>query len=128
MLIKISLCVVCTIVLLGCAKTGTTNNSNSTSNANKATTAASPAAATTASAGEKIGVPECDEFIAAYDACVSSKVPETARAQYKTAIAQWRSSWSKLAANPNTKATLAAACKQSAESARASMKSYGCTF
>jgi len=128
MLIKISLCVVCTIVLIGCAKTETSNNSNSTSNANKATTAASPAAATTASAGEKIGVPECDEFIAAYDACVSSKVPETARAQYKTAIAQWRSSWSKLAANPNTKATLAAACKQSAESARASMKSYGCTF
>jgi hypothetical protein len=129
MLIKISLCVVCTIVLIGCAKTGTTNNSNSTtSNANKAATAASPASATTASAGEKIGVPECDEFIAAYDACVSSKVPETARAQYKTAIAQWRSSWSKLAANPNTKATLAAACKQSAESARASMKSYGCTF
>lgn len=130
MLIKISLCVVCTIVLIGCAKTETTNNSNSTtSNANRAATAAaSPAAATTASAGEKIGVPECDEFIAAYDACVSSKVPETARAQYKTAIAQWRSSWSKLAANPNTKATLAAACKQSAESARASMKSYGCTF
>ena len=128
MLIKISLCVVCTIVLIGCAKTGTTNNSNSTSNANKAATAASPASATTATAGEKIGVPECDEFIAAYDACVSSKVPETARAQYKTAIAQWRSSWSKLAANPNTKATLAAACKQSAESARASMKSYGCTF
>ena len=129
MLIKISLCVVCTIVLIGCAKTGTTNNSNSTSNANKAATAAaSPAAPTTASAGEKIGVPECDEFIAAYDACVSSKVPESARAQYKTAIAQWRSSWSKLAANPNTKATLAAACKQSAESARASMKSYGCTF
>ena len=128
MLIKISLCLVCTIVLIGCAKTEPTNNSNSTSNANKAATAASPATATTASAGEKIGVPECDDFIAAYDACVSSKVPETARAQYKTAIAQWRSSWSKLAANPNTKATLAAACKQSAESARASMKSYGCTF
>ncbi|HEX9629190.1 MAG TPA: hypothetical protein VF961_04160 [Pyrinomonadaceae bacterium] len=73
-------------------------------------------------------MPECDEFIAAYDACVSSKVPEAARAQYKTAIEQWRSSWRKLAANPNTKATLAAACKQSAESARASMKSYGCTF
>jgi hypothetical protein len=128
MLIKISLCVICTIVLIGCAKTETANNSSSTGNSNKAATAAaSPATATTA-AGEKIGVPECDDFIAAYDACVSSKVPESARAQYKTAIAQWRSSWSKLAANPNTKATLAAACKQSAESARASMKSYGCTF
>ena len=129
MLVKISLCVVCTIVLIGCTKTETANNSSSTGNANKAATAAaSPAKATTATAGEKIGVPECDEFIAAYDACVSSKVPEAARAQYKTAIEQWRSSWSKLAANPNTKATLAAACKQSAESARASMKSYGCTF
>ena len=129
MLLKISLCVVCTIVLIGCAKTETANNSNSTGNTNKAATAAaSPATATNATAGEKIGVPECDEFIAAYDACVSSKVPEAARAQYKTAIEQWRSSWSKLAANPNTKATLAAACKQSAESARASMKSYGCTF
>ena len=129
MLLKISLCVICTIVLIGCAKTETANNSSSTANTNKAATAAaSPATATTATAGEKIGVPECDEFIAAYDACVSSKVPEAARAQYKTAIEQWRSSWSKLAANPNTKATLAAACKQSAESARASMKSYGCTF
>jgi hypothetical protein len=129
MLIKISLCVICTIVLIGCSKTEPNNSSSTTGNSNKAATAAaSPATATTATAGEKIGVPECDDFIAAYDACVSSKVPEAARAQYKTAIAQWRSSWSKLAANPNTKATLAAACKQSAESARASMKSYGCTF
>jgi hypothetical protein len=132
MLIKISLllCLLCTIVLIGCSKTGPANNSSSTTgNSNKsATAAASPVSAAPATAGEKIGVPECDEFIAAYDACVSSKVPEAARAQYKTAIEQWRSSWSKLAANPNTKATLAAACKQSAESARASMKSYGCTF
>jgi len=73
-------------------------------------------------------VPECDQFIAAYDACVSSKVPEAQRAQYKTAVEQWRSSWRKLAGNPTTKATLASACKQSAESARASMKTYGCTF
>src|SRR6476620_7353880 len=106
------LAVLCTAILIGCNKTA----------------ASTPATTAPVAAGEKIGVPECDDFIAAYDACVSSKVPETARAQYKTAIAQWRSSWSKLAANPNTKATLAAACKQSAESARASMKSYGCTF
>ncbi len=129
MLTKISLLLgsVCIIVLIGCSKTENTNSNTTTANANKAATTTAPRA-TTAAAGEKIGVPECDEFIAAYDACVSSKVPETARAQYKTAIAQWRSSWSKLAANPTTKATLAAACKQSAESARASMKSYGCTF
>jgi len=126
--ISLFLCIACTIVLVGCAKSETPTNINSatTANANKAATSTAPSTATTA--GEKIGVPECDSFIAAYDACVSDKVPEAARAQYKTAIAQWRSSWSKLAANPQTKASLAAACKQSAESARASMKTYGCTF
>lgn len=123
------LCIVCAILLVGCAKSDTTNESATTANANKATSSTTPAKATTATtAGEKIGVPECDAFIAAYDACVSDKVPEAARAQYKTAIAQWRSSWSKLAENPQTKGSLAAACKQSAESARASMKTYGCTF
>jgi hypothetical protein len=124
------LCVICTLVLVGCAKTEpSTNNGPATAaNANKATAAATPATATVVPAGEKIGVPECDDFIAAYDACVSSKVPEVARAQYKSSIEQWRSSWRKLAENPQTKATLAAACKQSAESARTSMKTYGCTF
>jgi hypothetical protein len=102
--------------------------SATTANANKAATTTPAKASTTATAAEKIGVPECDEFIAAYDACVSSKVPEAARAQCKASIEQWRSSWRKLAENPSTKATLAAACKQSAAAARASMKTYGCTF
>jgi hypothetical protein len=117
------------IVLVGCSKTETNTNSGATTNSNKPATATTPASTTAATAsGEKIGVPECDDFIAAYDACVSSKVPEVARAQYKTAVEQWRASWKKLADNPATKGTLAAACKQSAESARASMKTYGCTF
>jgi len=124
------ICIVCAIVLVGCSKSATSTNSPSatTANANKAATSTAPATTTAANTGQKIGVPECDEFIAAYDACVSSKVPEIARAQYKATIAQWRSSWSKLAENPKTKPTLAAACKQSAEQARASMKTYGCTF
>ena len=131
MLSKLSLflCVVFAIVLVGCSKSETnTNGGATTGNSNKAATATTPASTTASTAGEKIGVPECDEFIAAYDACVSSKVPEVARAQYKTAIAQWRASWKKLADNPQTKPTLAAACKQSADQARTSMKTYGCTF
>ncbi len=124
--VLLSLCVVCALLLVACSKTQNSNNTSTPATSSTSPKTAAPATASTS--GEKIGVPECDEFIAAYDACVSSKVPEAARAQYKTAIEQWRSSWRKLAANPNTKATLAAACKQSAESARASMKSYGCTF
>ena len=131
MLPKVSLllCVLCIVVLVGCATTEpTTNTATATpANANKAATSASPTAVLVP-AGDKIGVPECDDFIAAYDACVSSKVPEAARAQYKSSIEQWRSSWRKLSENPQTRASLAAACKQSAESARTSMKTYGCTF
>lgn len=125
------LCLVCAIVLTGCSKSEPTNAANATGgNANKATTATTPTttAPTTASAGEKIGVPECDEYLTNYDACVSSKVPEVARAQYKTAIEQTRASWRKLAENPQTKATLAAACKTAAEQSRTAMKSYNCTF
>jgi hypothetical protein len=128
MLTKVTLflCVVCALVLVGCAKTETNSNSNTNTAATKTTTPASTTA-TTASA-DKIGVPECDEYIAAYDACVSGKVPEVARAQYKAAFDQLRTSWKKLAANPQTKTSLAAACKQATEQARTAMKTYNCTF
>jgi hypothetical protein len=128
---KISLifCLACALFITACAKSDTTTNRQGVTNANenKAVTATTPAS-TTVAGGEKIGVPECDDFIAAYEACVSGKVPEAARAQYKAGIEQWRASWHKLAQNPTTKASLVAVCKQSAESARASMKTYGCTF
>jgi len=116
------------LLLVACGKTEVSVNQNSSASpATKASPASTPATMA-ATAGDKIGVPDCDEFIAAYDACVSSKVPETARAQYKTSIEQWRKSWHQLATNPNTKASLAQACKTAAEQARVSMKSYNCTF
>jgi hypothetical protein len=120
------LAVLCTAILIGCGKTETTDNSN-TNTGTKTTTASTPATTTTAP-GDKIGVPECDDFITKYDACVSSKVPEAARAQYKSAVAQWRASWKKLADNPATKGSLAAACKQAAEQQATALKSYGCAW
>lgn len=124
--ILLALCAVGAFVLVACSKTEVTTNRE----ASAPTTASSTPAPTTApvASAEKIGVPECDNFIAAYDACVSSKVPEAARAQYKASIDQWRSSWKTLANNPATKASLAAACKQSAEQAKTSLASYNCTW
>jgi hypothetical protein len=122
------LAVLCAAILVGCSKTDTMENSNTAmGNSNKAatTTATTTAPSKTASSGEKIGVPECDEFIAKYEAC-TSKVPEVARAQYKSSVEQLRSSWKKLAANPATKGTLAAACKQAAAQQAAAWKTYGC--
>jgi hypothetical protein len=111
------LAVLCAAILVGCSKTESNDNSMA-GNSNKATT-------TTTSSGDKIGVPECDDFIAKYEAC-TTKVPAAGQAAYKSAVDQWRSSWKKLADNPQTKGTLAAACKQAAEQQAAAWKAYGC--
>ena len=119
----------CAVVLLGCYKSGPASNANSAAtNTNKAASTPATSTSSTTASVDKVGVPECDDFIARYDACMTDKVPEMARAPYKTTLAQWRKSWHDLAANPQTKATLAAACKQAIETARTSMKSYNCTF
>ena len=141
-----SLGVACVLVLVACSSTSNSNNAPATNapaantnnapatnapaanaNAGKAATNTAPAS-TTASTGDKIGVPECDDYLDKYENCVSSKVPEAARAQYQATLAQTRKSWRDLAANPQTKASLAAACKTATESARTSLKSLGCEF
>lgn len=121
--ILLSMCVAVAFLLVACAREETNRNAAPSTG----TSTSTPATTTTAS-GDKIGIAECDNFLTAYDTCVSTKVPEVARAQYKATIEQWRSSWKKLAENPDTRASLAAACRQSAEQARVQMKSFDCTF
>ena len=129
----------CCTLLIACAGADNANHSNANAtNANRAatnaatttttpaTTTASPAA--TVATASAIGVAECDDYLKKVDDCVTSKVPAAARAQYTASIEQTRKSWRDLAANPQTKASLAAACKQAVEAARTAYKSYGCEF
>jgi len=130
------LSILCAAILIGCSKTEMSNSNTTADNSNKSatgttgttSTSGTSTAGTTTSSGEKIGIPECDDFLAKYEACVSNKVPEAARAQYQTGLKQWRDSWKKMADNPQTKGALAAACKQARDSSEASLKSFGCTF
>jgi succinate dehydrogenase/fumarate reductase-like Fe-S protein len=131
--VTLTLCISCAFLLIACGGTSNTNNAPAANtNAGKAATNTAATntapASTTAGSGDKIGVPECDDYLAKYEACVSSKVPEAARAQYESTLAQTRKSWRDLAANPQTKASLAQACKTATESARQTMKSIGCEF
>jgi hypothetical protein len=91
-------------------------------------TTTTPSTTASTGSGEKIGVPECDDFITKYEACVSSKIPEAARAQFNTTLKQWRDSWRQAAGTSQGKAGLVQVCKASIEQARQSMKSYGCEF
>jgi hypothetical protein len=132
-----TLCALLALLIAACGgSTDTSHNSNTPAagTANRAATTApgttntASSTAPTEAAGNKIGIAECDEFIAKYDACVTGKVPEAARAQYKATLEQWRKSWRDLAANPQTRGSLAQACRTSVEQARASMKAFGCEF
>lgn len=145
---SLTLCLSCALLLAACggaetnsnssnaSSTTTTTNKNTTSStvttsppatASSPSTASSPAA-TVATGGDKIGIAECDDYLDKYEACVTGKVPEAARAQYNSAMEMTRKSWQSLAGNPQTRSSLAAACKMAAEQSRQSMKSYGCDF
>ncbi len=78
--------------------------------------------------GEQIGVAECDDFINAYENCVATKVPEASRAQMRTSMATLRADWKKAAEDPQTRASLAAACKAHRQTTMVQMKAHGCTF
>lgn len=85
-------------------------------------------APSTASTGEKVGIAECDNFIAAYETCVNSKVEESARANVRASVARLRTDWKKMADDPQMRATLAAHCKAQRETTMAAMTRYNCAW
>lgn len=74
-----------------------------------------------------IGVAECDDYLAKYEACVADKVPEAARASLEASLDATRAAWAQAVATPGGRDSLAAACKSMHESSRPSMQAYGCT-
>lgn len=119
------LCVLCLGLLAGCSK------SPSATNANSRTATANSAAATANSSPvnkEKIGIADCDDFIAKYESCISSKVPDAQKTQFQENINALRNSWRQLATNPGAKDTLSLMCKRQVVQARESMKEFNCEF
>lgn len=113
--------ILCAAILIGCNKTE--NSNTAADNSNKST-----ASSGTTASGDKIGIPECDDYIAKYESCVKGKVPEAARASLESSLKMARDNWKKAAENAQSRGTLAAACKQASDAAAASMKAYGCTW
>jgi hypothetical protein len=108
-------------LLFGCNKTPTTNNNPTTTNTTSRTSNAGNV--------EKIGVPECDDFIAKYEACVADHVPEDQQTQFKENLAEYRRAWrTQAAASPGLKSVLPAVCKRHVDEARITMQPFGCDF
>jgi hypothetical protein len=126
----IALFVISSLLLISCAHSEPTANTNHNANTPTSTApAASPAATTaTTTASADIGVPECDAFLKSYEACVKDKVPAAVRPTFETTMTNWRRAWREQAANPQAKAALVTACKTAQKNSTDAMKAYGCTF
>ena len=84
-------CIVIGLLVLACAKAEETNKNGTGTNAHHARPRQSPVAPPTnrndnTGATAQVGVAECDTFITAYENCVTTKVPEAARAQFRESI------------------------------------------
>jgi len=90
------------------------------------TTAPATTAPTAVASADSVGIPECDDYLSRYAACVSAKVPEAAKAGLQQSLAQMRTAWKAAAATEAGKQGLAQACKQAHDGAKAMMQQYGC--
>jgi len=119
----LALCLAAGLALLACSGGASDNTTNSAAgNSNKAATSN-----TSTASGDKVGVPECDEYIAKVEACLA-KVPAAGQPAVKSSLDTMRKSWRDAAATPQGKAGLAQACKQALETAKTSMASYQCSW
>lgn len=75
-----------------------------------------------------IGVPECDDLIAKYSACVSEKAPEDAREKTLADFNANVEAWKKDAADESKKAELAQGCTAQAEALKKSTEAWGCEW
>jgi len=122
------LCLLTALLVLACTAQETNRNLGVVPSGTPAASPSASASATVTAGANQVGVTECDNFINAYENCVSTKVPEAARGPLRDSIARLRTDWKKLADNPQTRGTLAAACTRQVEATRTQMGAYGCTF
>jgi len=111
------------VIALGCYACG----GNAAPPPANSTPSASATPASTTSAGTEFGVPECDNYIKKYVACVDKLAPG-ARDASRQALDQSRAAWKQAAATEQGKAALAATCKAASDAAAPAMRGQGCTW
>jgi hypothetical protein len=94
--------------------------------AEPAPAAETPAPAETPAATDySVGIPECDNYIAKYKACIE-KVPEESRAAYQQGLDQMVDSWKQVP--EEGKAAMGQSCTTATENAKTAMQAMGCEW
>ena len=88
------------------------------------------AAGAPALAQDKVGIEVCDVFLDKYQTCVKDKTTGDQRAQLEQMVGQLRTQWKQLAADPQSKPSLDAACKQTIDTVKPTLNAapYNCGF
>jgi hypothetical protein len=84
-----------------------------------------------AAAQESTGVPACDAFLKAYEACIRARVPEPQKAEMLTSLETTRNTYRRLHTSTTlrVKPDLVQICNDSRQQTEAFMtKTYGCRF
>jgi hypothetical protein len=77
---------------------------------------------------ESTGVSVCDDFLEKYTTCVTSKIPVAAQSAYKAQLDQTRKMWVDMGKNAGAKPAMEASCKQTMDTMKTALASYGCSF
>jgi hypothetical protein len=113
----------------GGSTTTTTNNGSTTTTTTNSKPADSPKTETAKT--DSVGVPECDEYIKKYEACllkIAQKAPQV-EPDLKKAFQAQRDGFKQAASNPSSKAMLPNQCKQLIETAKQSYSGvYACEW
>ena len=73
-----------------------------------------------AAGGDKIGVPECDDYVEKYTKCIDEKLPDPVKETSRKAMQTSIDAWKKAAATAAGKEGLVQACKTATEAVKAS--------
>jgi hypothetical protein len=77
---------------------------------------------------ERVGIPECDAYLAGYTACVARKVPMAQRPAMMQTVKEMRAAWKKAAKSKAAIETMANTCKMMRQTARKTMAKFGCKW
>jgi len=121
--------------LANCSSTPTTGGNNSAVVVNKPADSPKTEATKTTEApktetADSVGVPECDEYIKKYEACLTKIAKDAPQVQpgLKTSFEQQRNAIKQAVSTPQGKSMMATQCKQYIESAKQSTSAYACSW
>lgn len=121
----------CGVFLLGACGGGEAPKANAPkTDAPKTDAPKTDAPKTDVASADSIGVPECDEYIKKYEAClmkIAEKAPQV-KDTMKSSFETSRNAWKQAASTAAGKSTLASTCKQAMETTKQATASYACEW